>query len=206
MSQGDTLCFYCRINKKPFIMKRNLITAFLFMAAFVSQAQSTKIGIKAGANYANQSGVNLTVNQVNYNSSEAITGYHAGLTAEVKFLKLAIQPELIYSTQGATYKNAVSEFKNELGYLSLPVLVKIYLVPGLSLDLGPQASFLLSEKNKFDYTKSNTFDFSALAGVSYNITSKLFVQARYGLGLTSMTKDAEVKNATAQLSVGYAIW
>lgn len=191
-------------------MKRNLITAFLFMAAFVSQAQSTKIGIKAGANYANQTGVDVNVvyNNVktNYNNSEAISGYHAGLVAEVKFSKLAIQPELIYSTRGATYKNAISEFKNELGYLSLPVLVKIYLIPGLSLDLGPQASVLLSEKNQFDYKNANTFEFSALAGVSYNITSKFFVQARYGLGLSSMTKDAEVKNATAQLSVGYAIW
>jgi opacity protein-like surface antigen len=142
----------------------------------------------------------------NYNSSEAITGYHLGLTAEVKFLMLAVQPELIYSTQGATYKNAVSEFKNELGYLSLPVLVKVYVIPGLSVDLGPQASVLLSEKNKFDYKNSKTFDFSALIGASYNITSKLFVQARYGLGLTDMSKDAKVKNSTAQLSVGYAIW
>lgn len=187
-------------------MKRNLITAFLCMAAFVMQAQSTKIGIKVGTNYANQTGVNVTVGKDNYNSSEAITGYHLGLTAEVKFLKLALQPELIYSTQGATYKNAVSEFKNELGYLSLPVLVKVYVIPGLSVDLGPQASVLLSEKNKFDYKNSNTFDFSALIGASYNITSKLFVQARYGLGLTDMSKDAKVKNSTAQLSVGYAIW
>jgi hypothetical protein len=26
----------------------------------------------------------------------------------------------LYSTQGATYKNAVEEFRNELGYLALP--------------------------------------------------------------------------------------
>jgi hypothetical protein len=33
----------------------------------------------------------------------------------------SIQPELLYSTQGATYKNAVEEFRNELGYLALPL-------------------------------------------------------------------------------------
>jgi hypothetical protein len=33
--------------------------------------------------------------------------------------QFSIQPELLYSTQGATYKNAVEEFRNELGYLTL---------------------------------------------------------------------------------------
>jgi hypothetical protein len=56
----------------------------------------------------------------------------------------AIQPEL-YSTQGATYKNAVEEFNNELGYLSIPVLAKVSLNKFISLDFGPQA-FLLSER------------------------------------------------------------
>jgi hypothetical protein len=58
----------------------------------------------------------------------------------------AIQPELLYSTQGATYKNAVEEFNNELGYLSIPVLAKVSLNKFISLDFGPQASFLLSER------------------------------------------------------------
>jgi hypothetical protein len=43
----------------------------------------------------------------NYDS-EAITSYHAGLVAEVKLLNgFAIQPELLYSTQGANYKMAL---------------------------------------------------------------------------------------------------
>jgi hypothetical protein len=42
------------------------------------------------------------------NDSEAITSYHAGLVAEVKLLNgFAIQPELLYSTQGANYKMAL---------------------------------------------------------------------------------------------------
>ncbi len=187
-------------------MKKIIITAIFILAVTILHAQSTKIGLKVGANYANQSGVDVIVNKDNYNNSEAITGYHAGVTAEFKFLKLAIQPELIYSTQGATYKNAITDFKNDLGYLSLPIMVKIYLVGGLSLDLGPQASFLLSERNKFDYKNSETYDFTANAGISYNVTSKLFLQARYGLGLTDMSKDAEIKNSNIQLSVGYVIF
>src|SRR5690606_3564388 len=98
-----------------------------------------------GANFANQYGDDFP--DVD---KEGITSYHAGLVSEIKlFDSFAIQPELLYSTQGATYKNAVAEFKNELGYLSIPVLAKFYLSKSLSLEVGPQASFLLSERNDF---------------------------------------------------------
>jgi hypothetical protein len=98
------------------------------------QAQLVKFGFKGGLNYANYSGSDLQF--------DALTSYHAGLVAEIKLVdSFSIQPELLYSTQGATYKNAVEEFRNELGYLALPVMAKIYLNKSVSLELGPQASF-----------------------------------------------------------------
>ena len=191
-------------NLKIKIMKKTILAAFLLLGLTTTlQAQSITFGVKAGINYANQNGTAITVNSDNYNTTDAITSYHAGLVAEVKlFDKLAIQPELLYSTQGATYKNAVEEFKNELGYLSIPVLAKIYLSKSLSLELGPQASFLLSEKNKFDYKDSKTFETAVVGGLGLNITKSLFVQARYGLGLTEASKNADVKNSTLQVSAG----
>jgi hypothetical protein len=48
-----------------------------------------------------------------------------------------------------------------LGYLALPVMAKIYLNKSVSLELGPQASLLLSERNNFDVRDANTFDFAA---------------------------------------------
>jgi hypothetical protein len=180
-----------------------LIAVALFGMLTNVQAQLVKFGIKAGINYANQNGTSLTVNSENYNTTEAITSYHAGLVAEIKLVEsFAIQPELLYSTQGATYKNALEEFKNELGYISIPVIAKIKLNKIISLELGPQASFLLSEKNKFDYNNSETFEFAAVGGLGLNITKSLFIQARYGLGLTEATKDAKAKNGTLQVSAG----
>lgn len=185
-------------------MKKKILFAVAFIATLSTiEAQSVKLGIKAGINYANQNGTDITLNLTNYNSTDAITSYHAGLVAEIKIFEgLAIQPELLYSTQGATYKNAVTEFKNELGYISLPLIAKIYLSKSLSLELGPQASFLLSERNKFDYKESETFEFAAVGGLGLNITKNLFLQARYGLGLTEASKDAQTKNSTLQISAG----
>ena len=122
--------------------KTILVIAFMFMLSFTAQAQLLQIGVKAGLNYANFSGTDI--------QTDAITSYHAGLIAEIKLLdKFAIQPELLYSTQGATYNTALGDFTNELGYISIPVLAKIYVSKSFSIELGPQASFLLSERDDF---------------------------------------------------------
>ena len=181
-------------------MKKSILIAIMLLSiTTVVQAQSIRFGIKGGANFANQNGDTPP----EFESAESITSYHAGLVAEVKlFDRFAIQPELLYSTQGASYKNAVEEFKNELGYLSIPVLAKIYLSKSLSLELGPQASFLLNERKNVDFGDQNTFEFAAVGGLGLNITKNLFIQARYGLGLTEASKDADIKNSTIQLSAG----
>jgi opacity protein-like surface antigen len=185
-------------------MKKTILVAVvLFAMSHTAQAQLVKFGIKGGVNYANQNGSAITVNSKNYDTS-AITSYHAGFIAEVKLTDgFSIQPELLYSTQGATYKNADIEIKNELGYLAIPVVAKFSLNKTVSLDLGPQASFLLSERNNFDYKNAETFEFAAVGGLSFNITKSFFLQARYVLGLTEASKEAEVKNSALQVSAGF---
>ncbi|MFL9830924.1 porin family protein [Flavobacterium sp. ST-87] len=183
-------------------MKKLILVAIMFLSmTTVLQAQSIRFGIKGGANFANQNG-DASFDGIEYNK-EGITSYHAGLVSEIKlFDSFAIQPELLYSTQGASYKDAVNEFKNELGYLSIPVLAKFYLSESLSLEVGPQASFLLSERNDFDVEDAKTFEFAVAGGLGLNITKNLFIQARYGLGLTEVSKEADIKNSTFQLSAG----
>jgi hypothetical protein len=184
-------------------MKKTILVSVLLLAAsFTMQAQSVKFGIKAGLNYANQTGTDITINSTNY-KTDAITSYHAGLVAEIKILdKFSIQPELLYSTQGATYKDAFTEFKNEVGYLSVPVMAKIYLSENVSLELGPQASFLLSDRKAFNALDQSTFDFAAAGGLGLKITKSIFIQGRYVLGLTEVSKDAQTKNSTVQISAG----
>lgn len=175
--------------------KTLLITVIVLALSLKAHAQSVRIGLKAGLNYANVTGSTI--------QTDAITSYHAGLVAEIKiFDKFAIQPELLYSTQGASYKTPLEDIKNELGYIAIPVMMKIYLSKSISLELGPQASFLLSEKNNFNATDSNTFDFSVAGGLGLKVTKNLFIQGRYGLGLTEISTNANTKNAVFQLSAG----
>jgi hypothetical protein len=96
----------------------------------------------------------------------------------------------------------LGDIKNELGYIAIPVLAKIYLSKSFSLELGPQASFLLSEKNNFDVNNSNTFDFAIDAGLGLKLTKHIFIEGRYVLGLTEVSPNAQAKNSVLQLSAG----
>lgn len=76
--------------KKTFLFA---IVAMLF--SFNLNAQSLKFGVKAGVNFSNYSGTGV--------NTDALTSFHAGLVTEIKVFKnFAIQPELMYSTQGAS--------------------------------------------------------------------------------------------------------
>jgi hypothetical protein len=184
-------------------MKKIILVASLVVFSVAkTNAQSVKFGIKAGLNYANELGSDIKINSLNYETT-AITSFHAGFVANIGLFKgVAFQPELLYSTQGASYKNAVAEIINEIGYLSIPAIVKINLSKAISLELGPQASFLVSDKKDFVAKDPSTFDFSAVGGLGYKITDGLFIQARYVLGLTEISTDAKTKNSVVQISAG----
>ena len=190
-----------RYYDKDFNMKRTIATLILLvLGTSISQAQMLKFGVKGGLNFANYTG-----GEISGVDFKTITSYHAGVVMELKvFENFAIQPELLYSTQGSELEGLGEQVKNELGYLSLPVLAKFYLTSNkLSLELGPQASFLVSERNEVDANDTNSFDFGIAGGLSYKITKSLFVSGRYVAGLTEAKKDADVKNSLIQFSVGY---
>lgn len=174
------------------IVQRCLVVLFFIQ---MSYAQSVQFGIKAGANYANVTGSKINTN--------AIINYHAGIVAKIGLTKgLSFQPELLYTTQGASYETALADYKNELGYIVIPAMLQIHLSKSITLDMGPQVGFLLNEKNNFDVQKSNTFDFSANAGIGLKITNSIFAQARYCVGLTKLQPNSDIKNNVVQLSLG----
>jgi opacity protein-like surface antigen len=171
-----------------------LVVTLLTIFQTTNAQSNIRFGVKAGLNYAN-----FTNTEV---KTDAITSYHAGILMEFSlFDNLAIQPELLYSTVGASYDSAFTEFKNELGYISIPVLAKFNLSESLFLEAGPQGSFLLNKKDEV-FDDYNKFDFSVNAGIGVNLTKNLFATARYNIGVTEIARDADAKNSVVQLSVG----
>lgn len=175
-------------------MKRLFLLAILLIAGSTSMnAQGIKFGVKAGANFSNFSGSDA-------DGFNGLTSFHVGGLAEIKLLpNFSVQPELLYSSQGAK-QDGFDDVK--LDYVTVPVLAKFYLITDkLSLEAGPQFSFLVND-NLDDTFKTKSFDFAAAGGLAFDFTKNIFAQARYVVGLTDTTKDAEIKNSTIQLSVG----
>jgi opacity protein-like surface antigen len=173
-----------------------LLTMVLFAFSATSNAQAIRFGLKGGANFATLDGSGI--------DSDNITSWHAGALVELNlFQNFSLQPELMYSSQGAKVDGA-GDFK--LDYVSIPVLAKFYLISDvLSLEAGPQFSFLVNDSydNILGDLENESFDFAAVAGLGFNLTDSFFAQARYVIGLTEANKDAEVTNKVIQLSVGY---
>ena len=173
-------------------MKKLFMMAVLFIAGSTSMnAQGIDFGVKAGANFAKLDGEEF--------DGDNLTSFHVGALVEINvFENFSVQPEIMYSSQGTK----IEDEDIKLDYISVPVLAKFYLISDkLSLEAGPQFSFLVNDDVPETF-ETKSFDFAAIGGLGFNVTNNIFVQARYVVGLTDTTKEAEVTNKVIQLSVG----
>ncbi|MBQ4819090.1 porin family protein [Aquimarina sp. MMG016] len=180
-------------------MKRLLMIAIaLITFTATTNAQTFKLGIKGGVNFANLEG-----NLDRVANIDSRTGFHIGGLLELGFGdNFSIQPEVLYSSQGAD----VREFDTDIDYLNVPVLAKFKFLKILSFEVGPQFGFAIQEGDENPLTGDfNNLDVSGAAGVSVKISS-FFAQARYNFGFTDAYDNIDTKNSTVQLSVGYYIF
>jgi len=168
------------------------------------------LGIKGGLNFAN---VNTSSAGATY---DARTGYNAGAFMLLKFGKIGVQPEVLFSQQGTKVKYYGGSFDQNFSYVNIPVIVKLYTVAGINIQVGPQFGFLtndpvvqdpITNQNvKADVKKS---DISAALGLGWDLPFGLTIDARYNLGLTKINNQAgsdDAKNQVWQLSVGYKLF
>ncbi|WP_167016495.1 porin family protein [Chitinophaga sp. Cy-1792] len=193
-------------------MKKLILSGLLAIGTLLTaQAQNINFGIKGGLNVAKMT---------NYDN-KAIANFNAGGFVNVGLTKdWAIQPELIYSGQGADVNwnvAGITFMKGTLNtsYINIPVMVQYSIVPSFFVEAGPQIGFLLSAKIKNGSTKSDikdrmtTADFGLGLGCGFKITDNFGVNARYVFGLSnvynnnSILVNAESKNSVAQFGLFY---
>ena len=191
-----------------------LMCTILATGAAMAQKQFT-FGPKIGVDYTNYWGEDVEHGgQLNY---------QAGLFMEYRFTnKFSIAPEVVFAAQGGKYEverlGVTLKETDNVNYINVPVMLKFYVAPALSIDFGPQVGFNVYSKNTSevkaggeggkittdmkDVTKS--VDFGLGLGLTYNITSDVFVQGRYTMGLTDVFDyDHSGKNGNAQIAIGY---
>ncbi|WP_304132856.1 porin family protein, partial [Mesonia mobilis] len=202
-------------------MKRFIVIAILLFTVSLS-AQEVRFGVKGGVNFSK-----ININQSNdLLNSEMKTGFHIGGLVEFKLTnRFALEPQLFYSRQnsileikladltfpGSTPNDPifVENINNEynLDLINLPILAKFYITEGFNIFAGPQFSYLVSEKDKYDIKE---FDYGLIGGLGYQFDSGLLLSANYYLGMNDINNFIEpiqnqlkLKQRVIQFSVGY---
>lgn len=211
--------------------KINLLMAITFLMLSLGFAQegaeSTSrdilhFGGKIGANYSN-----VYSTEGESFDTESKFGLAAGvfLTIPISTI-LGIQPEVLFSQKG--YKangnllGSSYEITRTSNYIDVPLMVSIKPLEELTFLAGPQYSFLLSQRNKFENSKTtiaqeNEFDNENLrkntlcftGGIDLNIDRTVF-SVRVGWDLFKNNGDGTTttpryKNSWTQLTVGYRL-
>jgi hypothetical protein len=180
--------------KKPI-----LFVLVLFTMTSLIHAQGIGLGIKAGANFANQA-----VKDV---STKSVTDYHFGAYLNLNLSdKFGITPEVLYSAYGSKWEDV----KVDYNYISIPVMIRIMPIKLLSLEAGPQFSFLTKAKvedvgDVKDQLKNN--DFGLAFGAGIHLPMGFQVGARYVLGFTDISdvSESSIKNRIFQVYLGWTI-
>lgn len=185
-----------------------ITTAMLLMITSYSYSQF-HLGIKGGLNLAEFDMDNISTN--------AKTGYHFGAFTTFKFGKIAIQPELIFSQQGTHFDFNGNDLESNFTYINVPVILKLYLIGGLNLQVGPQFGYLTSANSDFnpiDQTGSSDVreyydnaDLSLALGFGIDLPFNVNLDFRYNKGLRDINEPnlAMTRNQVFQISAGIRI-
>jgi len=196
-------------------MKKLFFASLFTLIGLVGYSQaSVAVGIKGGLNFSN-----IDVSQsagVNYNNR---TGYHFGAFTLLKFGKIGLQPEILFSRQGSQYKIVATDFEANFDYINIPIILKLYTIAGINIQVGPQIGFLSSAQAKEtiggittttdvkSLIKSN--DFSLALGLGWDLPFGLTIDARYNLGLSKINDSVgslDTRNQVIQVSAGYKLF
>lgn len=190
-------------------MKKISLVVITLFAATTLFAQQARLGLKGGLN------VSTITNNLGGQRGSRL-GLNAGLLAHIHLnSQLALQPEVVYSSQGAKYTVSDGEHELALNYVNIPLQLQYMFANGFRLQTGPQVGFLASVKDKRNGAETGYFttqdfkniDFSWSAGLGYLSTSGLGVDARYNFGLSNINNagPAIIHNSVFQLGLFYML-
>ncbi|MBW8243634.1 PorT family protein [Muricauda oceani] len=193
-------------------MKKHFLTIAALLAAITTYSQTKPIefGLRGGLNFSSVINEDESIE-----SPKGRANFYGGFLMEAHLNDwFSLQPELFYSAQGFDLDGDLNNFDAEfqVDYLQLPVLAKVYIIKGLSIQAGPQFGLKINEEADFDLFEEggdigtdafNDFDLQLTGGAAYTFGFGFFVEARATLGLTEVIDDSEAHNIVFAAGIGY---
>jgi len=185
-------------------MKRLLSVSILSLCFMLSRAQNTEWGVKGGVNISTMSYENTT-------NPDTRLSWNLGVLAHIHLTDLfAVQPELIYSGQGAKGTISDKTYTLALNYVTLPVLGQIMAGQGWRVETGPQFGVRTSASAKQDGNSSDigdgfkTFDIGWVFGAGYLTHFGFALDVRYIQGFSNINDGSEtIHNRVLSLGISY---
>jgi len=186
-------------------MKKTIIAlSLIIVTGLTVNAQQAAFGIKGGLNVSDLSGDNSS-------AFSSKVSFHVGGLAHIHLSRyFALQPEVVYSEQGAKISDG-TDIKYNVNYINIPVLLQYMVDHGLRIETGPQLGLLTSAKAKSGGTSTdiksslNSADFSWALGLGYITLAKVGFDARYNFGISDISKSSSTTthNNVFQLGAFY---
>lgn len=173
-----------------------------------------KYGVKVGANLSNMS------NDMTFDPGFSMgTGFHIGALVNFHWGQRTasslpgtglwgLQPELLFSNNVIKSKGG----NIKLNYIKVPVMLKVYPLSALSVEVGPEFSYLISSSPEtadmddaiVKVGDFRGFNFGAGIGAAYEFDFGLMVGARYSMNFTDLGENLKWKNSSnIQISAGW---
>lgn len=190
-------------------MKKILFFGFLLMSVMV---QAQVFGVKGGLAQSWLRG-----DTVDADIFERRNGGYVGVFLEISRGKYAIQPELIFSTEGGTVVKRFTEdapttdLKIHSNSLRFPILVKVRPFPKITLEAGPEVTYRFSGKSvkfadkQFSSVAYNSVDFGFDLGGTYNFKAQsptFFIEARWTNNFLKLLNSSKVEQQGMEVSSG----
>jgi hypothetical protein len=186
------------------------LAAALLICATSAQAQ-VSIGVKAGFNVAKLS----ISDPAAIGAADNRTAFLAGIFVTVPNGSwVAFQPEVLFSMQGAKFRDGLDSGALKLDYIQVPLLARIKPSKSpVAFVVGPALAFRSRAKLSAD-GQDQEIDFKDqvkgsdvgfVAGAAIDIVHIVF-DVRYTWGLTNIAEnvdDGEVKNRVASITLGF---
>jgi len=176
----------------------------------VTYGQKFEIGAKGGVNVSNFTGTDNWQNV----KTKSLVGYHVG--GFVSFFignNFAIQPEVLFSSQGAKFETADQTIDQKIYYVNVPLLFKFRTNGGFYIEAGPQLGFKTGQSSSSADSIAKSMDFSVAGGIGFHSKMGLGIGARYTAGISKVGDfkaangiNPDYKNGVLQFSVFYTLF
>lgn len=206
--------------KNKWLFTLSAITLLLFSTSVFATEPGLSIGVKAGANLSNI----YDSEDANFQADSKI-GFAAGAFLQLPIGNLlGFQPELLFSQRGIRGSGTILfsdyTFVRTANYIDIPLLLAIKPIPMVTLLVGPQYSYLISQRYEFnnefinidqqeEFENENIRKNTLCITGGFDINLKnLVLSARAGWDITDNHGDGtsstpRYKNMWTQATIGY---